>query len=333
MPDTKAAATRAKFGTTMASIPPAAILCIGGAVIDRVLETIEAPRIATSNPVRSRLAHGGVARNVAENLARLGCRVSLASRIGNDPAGEALKAGAASAGIDPRHLRTVPDAHTAEYTAVFHRGELFAAFADMAIFDDWPTASMNELAPALSAHSWVFADCNLPPAVLVRLRQLRKSLAFHLAVDAVSVAKSVRLGEDLLHIDLLFLNRDEARAMTGTHKSQQAMRQLKKRGVACVVMTDGAAGVHALVEGLPVFVPAPTVNNVNASGAGDALIAGTLLRLAENAPLAAALRFGTACAAFALSSPEAVASDLSREKIERSILPESGAERSDDAHE
>jgi pseudouridine kinase len=328
-----AAAASAKFGTTMASIPPAAILCIGGAVIDRVLETIEAPRIATSNPVRSRLVHGGVARNVAENLARLGCRVSLASLIGNDPAGEALRAGAQSAGIDARHLRTVPDAHTAEYTAAFHNGELFAAFADMAIFDDWPAASMNELTPALRAHSWVFADCNLPPSVLVRLRQMRRSLPFHLAVDAVSVAKSMRLGVDLLHIDLLFLNRDEARAMTGTHEPHEAMRQLKKRGAACVVMTGGAAGLFALVEGLPEFVPAPTVKIVNASGAGDALIAGTLLRLAENAPLATSLRFGTACAAFALSSPEAVASNLSREKIERSILPQSGARRSDGAHE
>jgi pseudouridine kinase len=111
------------------------------------------------------------------------------------------------------------------------------------------------------------------------------------------------------------------------------MRQLKKRGVACVVITDGAAGVHSLVEGPPVFVPAPAVKIMNASGAGDALIAGTLLRLAENAPLTASLRFGTACAALALSSPEAVASDLAREKIERSILPESGAERSDGAHE
>ncbi|MDP9137573.1 MAG: PfkB family carbohydrate kinase [Pseudomonadota bacterium] len=317
----------------MASISASPILCIGGAVVDRILETIDAPKVATSNPVRSRMAHGGVARNVAHNLARLGCRVSLASLIGNDAAGKGLKAAAEAAGIDCQYLRSVADARTAEYTAVFHRGELFAAFADMAIFDDWPAASMDKLAAALGDHAWVFADCNLPSTLLAQLTEMRKSQPFRLAVDAVSVAKSARLGKDLSHLDVLFLNRDEARAMSGSQEPEPAMRQLRERGAGCVVLTSGAAGAHALAGGPPHWVPAAAANAVNVSGAGDALIAGTLLRLAENASLAIALEFGAACAGLALSSPEAVTADLSREKVERSMLPERIDMRSEDAHD
>ena len=98
-------------------------------------------------------------------------------------------------------------------------------------------------------------------------------------------------------------------------------------------MTDGAAGAHALADGPPLWVPAPATLTVNASGAGDALIAGTLLRLAEDAPLAAALEFGAACAGLALASPGAVASEMSRENVERSILPAGGVPRSGDARE
>jgi pseudouridine kinase len=312
----------------MASTSEAAVLCIGGAVIDRILETIEAPLVGTSNPVRSRIAHGGVARNVAETLTRLGCRASLASLIGDDPGGETLRKHAEAAGIDMQYLCIVPGTRTAEYTAAFHKGELFAAFADMAIFDTWQAASIATLTPALHAASWVVADCNLPPAVLAELRSKRTSLPFRLAVNTVSVAKSARLGDDLSHIDVLFLNRHEAQAMTGSIEPRSAMRKLERRGAGSVVLTEGASGLHAIdSDGRLLAVSAAAVQIVNVSGAGDALIAGTVLRLAEKAPFEAAIEFGAACAMSALSSPGPVG-HLARHRIERLFLPRCKAQRS-----
>ena len=179
---------------------------------------------------------------------------SLASLIGDDAAGAELKAGVEAAGIHCQYLRSVPGARTAEYTAIFHGGELFAAFADMAIFDDWPSGIDGRTRAGNERRSWVFADCNLPPARPCPAPSNCASLTpSALAVDAVSVAKSARLGEDLSQLDLLFLNRDEARAMTGMREAGQAMRHLKERGAARVVMTDGAAGAHALADGSPLW--------------------------------------------------------------------------------
>jgi pseudouridine kinase len=313
----------------MAKTRGLAVLCIGGAVIDRSLETVAPPLLKTSNPVRSRLSHGGVARNVAETLARLGCRVALASLVGDDAAGRALKAGVVNLGIDARHLRMVTGARTAEYTAIFHGGELFAAFADMGIFEDWRSSDLDGLADRLWTSAWVFADCNLPTALLTGLREMRARMPFRLAVDAVSVSKSTRLGEDLNHIDLLFLNRDEARAITGTFEPQQALKELSARGAVCAVLTGGPGGLEMLDNGRRFTVPALRVPVVNVSGAGDALIAGTLCKLVEGAPIAMAIKFGTACAAVAVSSPGAVASELSREKIEEALMLEADPQRSD----
>jgi pseudouridine kinase len=309
----------------MANTPGSPVLCIGGAVIDRNLETLAPPLLATSNPVRSRISHGGVARNVAETLARLGGHVALASLIGEDRQGADLRARAQAAGIDGELLRTVSGARTAEYTAVFHGGELFAAFADMEIFDSWPVSALDEMAARLAAAAWVFAECNLPPAVLAGLRRMRSGLSCRLAVDAVSVAKSARLGKDLTHVDLLFLNREEARALTGADEPHQAMLKLNERGAGATVLTDGAAGLHVFEAGRRLFMPASPATPVNASGAGDALIAGTLLRLVEQAPLVDALEFGMTCAAFAVACRDAVVSDLTRDKVQRSMSLEHDA--------
>ena len=154
-----------------------------------------------------------------------------------------------------------------------------------------------------------------------------------MAVDAVSVAKSARLGEDLSHLDLLFLNRDEARALTGMQEA--AAGHAATAGARCgrVVLTEGQAGVHALADGPPLWAAAPAIEKVNVSGAGDALIAGTLLRLAEDASLAAAVEFGAACAALTVSSPDAVAPDCRARTSDDRSCRRAALPRSDDAHE
>ena len=48
------------------------VICIGGAAVDRKYRALSSLRPATSNPVTSERSFGGVARNVAENTARLG---------------------------------------------------------------------------------------------------------------------------------------------------------------------------------------------------------------------------------------------------------------------
>ena len=57
---------------------------------------------------------------------------------------------------------------------------------------------------------------------------------------------------------------------------------------------------------------------LNVSGAGDAIIAGTLLGLSEGQPLAEAVHLGLAAAALALQSMETVPPELTRATLEAS---------------
>ena len=295
---------------------PKSILCVGGAVVDRTYLCATEPSLGTSNPVTSRRSFGGVARNVAETLARLGARVQFISAIGTGGAGLDLAASLIAAGVDISGLLTVPDQPTAEYIAAFWQGELFAGFADMAIFDALTPQALAARLPAGLGQMLLFADCNLPAATLAMLTARAKSDGICLTLDAVSLAKSERPPTDLSAVSVLFLNTAQCRHLGG-------IQTVRARGPGAVVLTQGRDGVMLYQGAGSQHLPAPSVAVVNVSGAGDALIAGTLLGLAEDRPLVAAVALGLAAAALALQNIAAVPAGLSRAALDGEVARQS----------
>lgn len=338
-------------------MPGPGVVCVGGAVIDRKLHLRATAVPATSNPARAWTAAGGVARNVAENLARLGVPVTLVSRLGADEAGAVLRDGLAAAGVGVEHLAEVAGSPTAQYVAVLDpSGDLVIAAADMDVLELIAPAEVDAAWPEAG---WVFADCNLRPEVLAhvlargraapwpgtaRARVLARAEARSLppvevAVDAVSVPKVVRLPHRLDGIGLLFCNRDEALALlhrpglpmppelaarsepvlpsgppVGSEPPATSDRELavalRAAGAARVVLTRGVQGVVlADAEGVR-ELPAAPARVVDVTGAGDALVAGTLAGLVGGRSLDAAVALGTLVAALTVQSEHTVRPDL-----------------------
>lgn len=290
------------------------IVCIGGAVVDRKYHAARPLIPGTSNPVEGGRGFGGVARNVAENLARLGQAVGLVSVVGDDEAGEALCRHLRDLGVDLSRVLRHRERPTAEYVAVIEPdGSLAFGLADMGIFEALTPARVEEAWPHLAGAAWVFADCNGSAASLDLLVRRRREARFRLAVDAVSTPKVVRLPQDLSGIDLLFLNLDEARALLGDAAAgpEAAAHGLRRRGAAAVVLTRGAEGLLvASGEGVAT-IPSVPARTRDVTGAGDALIAGTLARLVQDSPLPEALRVGSLVAALTTESEASVHPDLS----------------------
>jgi pseudouridine kinase len=298
--------------------PTGRVVTIGGAALDRKYVGRAALVDETSNPVDGHRSFGGVARNVTENLARLGVPVAFLSATGDDDTGRALLADLRNLGVDTSATLLVPGRATAEYVAILEPdGRLRLGLADMSVLDLLTPAALDRAAAQLAAASWVFADCNLPAVTLAVLRTRRRGGGFRLAVDAVSTPKVARLGGDLAGIDLLFLNLDEARALTGrpTADAATAAAGLVAAGVGAVVLTLGAAG--ALVvdgDGGAATVAALPAHQVDATGAGDALIAATLAELADGPAVAVAeaAATGMVAAALTIESDASVRPDLGR---------------------
>jgi pseudouridine kinase len=294
---------------------PPRVLCVGGAVLDRRL-TLLAPAVpGTSNPARSRTDHGGVARNVAENLARLGFTVGLVSRVGDDEAGRDLLARLRCVGVDVAGVAVVARAVTAQYVAVLGPdGELVLGAAAMDVLDDVDPAGR---ADSRAGADWVFADANLAPRALAGLLDAaRRGGAAALAVDAVSVPKVARLPADLRGVDTFFGNVEEGRAWLRAHGRAvpgdplDVAVETVRLGARRVVMTLGRDGAVAADSAGAFGVAAVRVEPVDVTGAGDAAVAGTLAALAQGWPLAGAVGRGMLLAALTVQSPDTVRQDL-----------------------
>lgn len=304
------------------------VVCAGGCVVDRKLKFTDPMVPGTSNPARAVTSFGGVARNVAETLARLNAPVSLLSRVGDDDSGRALTAHLAGLGVDVSRVSTALSGETAQYVALLDLyGGLVVAASAMDVLDGLAPADLDAVWPgADEGASVMFVDCNLPIDTLAHAVRRARRDGSQLAVDAVSVPKVTRLPRDLHGVDVLFCNADEAEALAAHHgwpmtgNTLDLAQMLHLHGAGHVVVTRGAAGVLVADELGTRFVPATAASVHDVTGAGDALVAGTLAMLATGALLDDAVLAGTLVAALTVESHYSVRPDLSAELMDSAAL-------------
>ncbi len=298
---------------------PRRVVCVGGGVLDRKYRARGPIVSGSSNPVGGSQSYGGVARNVAENLGRLGAACAFISVLGDDETAKILLGHLSAAGVEVSGVERLSGGRTAEYLALLtESGELELALADMDIFEAITPALLERHRPRLQGAAWVFADCNLPAESLEYLLELRRRSGFKLALDPVSVAKSARLPASLEGLDLLFLNRDEAAALTSEPQDalEPMLDALHARGAAQAVLSLGESGLIISSANERVHLPAPPTEVQDVTGAGDALIAGTLYRLLEGESLQSACRTGQRLAQLTLGTPHSVYPNLSSALLE-----------------
>lgn len=289
------------------------LVCIGGAAINRKYYAKAALITGTSNPATGHITFGGVARNVAETLARLEKSVGLVSLVGEDEAGRAVLHHLTDLGVEVSQTVVSSISNTAEYAAILDEaGGLHIAMAAMDAFEAITPAVLENAWPQIAVCGWIFADCNLPEATLHALLNRKASTDARLAVNTVSVPKAVRLPKNLSAIDVIFTNADEARAMLGdsTQAPEHLTAGLRERGTKGVVLTLGSQG-HLVHDDTGVTVVSSLeAATLDVTGAGDALMSGTLYGLMAGQSLVDASRLGAVLATFTLESEQDVLPDL-----------------------
>jgi pseudouridine kinase len=294
-----------------------AIVVLGGANLD-IKSRITGKNVpGTSNPGETRTSPGGVARNIAENLARLGGKASLFSVVGDDAIGDRLRREARMAGIDTALLQWRRGI-TGSYCAVLDtKGELLVAVSDMHLIDSLKASDITRHKDVLGAADLLVADANLPPACLIALARLAARAKVPLVIDPVSVPKAKRLVELLklkLPIMALTPNRDELAVLAGIPVKTapdlaRAARRLHDMGVVHVLVGLGAAGCFVSSDdGSQHKIPSKGTGGVkDVTGGGDAMVAGFALGLAAGNKALRAARTGQELAARAVRSEESVA--------------------------
>lgn len=300
------------------------VAVVGGANTD-VGGISDAPLVARdSNPGHVRISPGGVGRNIAENLARLGVGVHLITAFGGDQMSRELQQSCRDAGVDVAGSLTAPGLPGAVYVSLMDEGgDMALALSDMRPLDELTPVALAMRAHILDAAELIVADTNLPSETIVWLAE---NTDVPIALDAVSVAKASRARPVLSCLHTLKASAAEAGVLLGREvrnrdHALEAARELVSIGVTQVFVTSGAFGAAWADASGSGHLAAPKIAEVsNVTGAGDAFAAGVAYATLEGWPALRAAAFGSACAAMALESEDTVnehmSFDLARERME-----------------
>lgn len=299
------------------------IYCIGGANIDCKLKSSVPLSQKTSNPVTSSVTYGGVARNVAENLARWTSNIYLQCIVGNDNEGKQLLAHVRRAGVNIEYCQALDHKKTSYYYAIIDRtGEVHMALADMEIYHHIPLYPFTHSWQNWPTDSIIFADANLPTNVLERAIEVAADKKLKICIDPVSAPKTKLVPENLKNVFLIKPDLLEATALTGIQihsisDSIRAGKVLLDRGVENVVISLGKSGYVIVNNETEEYFETMVFSEiVDATGAGDAFIAGILLGLQQSKSIVEACQMGAAAAAYTIQSAKTVADDITLSRLQ-----------------
>jgi pseudouridine kinase len=309
--------------------PSGPVLVIGSASMDTVARATEALSKGSSTPGWIRRAYGGVARNIAENLARLDVPTRLITAVGDDEDGRALLAHAADAGIDVEHALVVEDSEVATggYVALFDQdASLRIAVDQMAPVGAITPKYLRARRSLFREASLVVLDANLSSETIAGALRLARSAHVPALADPAVVPLAHRLVPHLAELTLVASNGVEAATMCGSEtprNSEQAVltaKRLAALGVETAIVTLADKGVGYATAEVSGHISAMRVVVADSTGAGDAFTAGVIFGLVNEVPIDEAVRLGVSAAAITLRSRHTVVPELSEELLYAQLM-------------
>ena len=297
------------------------VICTGMALVDSIIRGFDPAPVSASGYVAESgsLNAGGEAVNEAVTAAKLGMKTGILCALGADGAGEIVLNELRQNGVD---TSLVMKSEATPVTTMFvnadgtrksvtnqaHRfnfhperepflftdaravilGSLFRA-----PFDD-PGIIHAVVSAAKAADELVVADTKLPNFRFLTLEDIRDSMPL---------------------IDYITPNEDEARYFSGKDEPEAMADVFLGFGVQNVIIKLGSKGCLLKNAKAMIRVPALPVHAVDATGAGDNLVAGFVTEILRGAGQGEALRFANACGALCTTAVGAGTALRSREQV------------------
>jgi sugar/nucleoside kinase (ribokinase family) len=308
-------------------VADAPVVCVGILVADLVV-----PRLARLPAAGELIATddflvqpGGCAANSAIALRRLGVACAVVGRVGDDVFGHLVESDLRAQGIDTSCVIPTPGYGTSKTVILPVVGEdrrfvhTFGANAALTAADI-PSASL-EAAEVIYVGGYLVLPALHQSDLAARFRFAREQgtrVVLDVVVPSGLGDLSVDAVRELLPLADYFLpNEDEARALTGEAEPRRQAERLLEAGARAVVIKRGELGVFVLSGDEPFELPAPPVEVVEPSGAGDAFAAGLIVGILEGWELERSVRFASVMGGSACTALGCYAGVFSREEADR----------------
>lgn len=294
------------------------VTVIGGANMD-ISGTPMAPLLAgDSNPGKISVSRGGVGRNIAENLCRLGLRVEFITALGTDFYGKELMESCRRLGMGMEHTLVAAGEATSAYLCINNeKGEMELAVNEMDLYRLLTAEYLEAKLPIINQGKLLVLDANLTEDAIAFLA---KNCTVPLLAEPVSAAKSKKLLPILKQIfgikpNCLELGLLAGMPVTSEESLKMAAAELIKKGVKEAYISLGSRGAFAINGQESKQLPCFDCRLVNSTGCGDAFMAAAAWAMVKGMDLEGKTRAGLAAASICIESTGAISDGLTEEAL------------------
>lgn len=296
------------------------VCIIGGANADITCEVYTEIKTKDSNPGRARVSCGGVARNIAENLARLGVNVVLITVLGTDAHADAIRKNAAECGIDVTHSLVVEGESSCYVSVNDVDKDMFVGVASMDVLRKLTPEFLESKSDIINGAECVITDTNIPQC----LEYITTHATPPVFLDPVSAKKTLIADGLLKNLYCIKPNVYEAEILSGVkivdeESAYLAAKEISERNIEVIYISCGSDGVYCYKDGELRHVEGRLIDLVNTTGAGDSFMAGAVYGYLKGRDYVESAIVGTACSAITIADENTVSKNISADAVEKII--------------
>lgn len=298
------------------------ILVLGASIVDIFGFCGRSYAQRDSIPGHIKISFGGVCRNIAENLARVGVNTQFISTLGDDENGKSILEHSRKLGYNMENSLFLEGESTPTYLAILnHQGEMESAVVDMESLNKMDEAFVDGKHEVFENAEYTIVDSDNPILLEYILKKYQGKSKFIL--DPVSAKKAKKIRHLVKYFHTIKPNRFETEALCGfkietNDDLRKAGRFFIEQGVKNVFISLDADGIYYITsegeEGTLACCEQIDVKNV--TGAGDSFVAGIGYGYMNNLTIKDTLKYSVAMSIITITHEETINPKMSHELVE-----------------
>jgi pseudouridine kinase len=266
---------------------------------------------------------GGVGRNIAENLSKLGFEVNFLSVFGDDDFSKRIIESCNDCGIKTDNSIILQNTNTSIFMAIMDiENDMALAINDMHIYNKVPDSFILNNIKLIDQIEFCVLETNMPKRILELVTD--KLPNTHFSLDAVSGKKALKAKTILSKLSILKCNLLEAELLSEIKVIQKSdhkklIQFFVSLGVKKVFITLGKDGILYGDRKGNYQLKIKPIKPLNTIGAGDSFMAGLLYGEANNYDIHKMVEFANTCANITIQHKNTVHPHLSEKLILKTI--------------
>ena len=301
------------------------VLFLGASIVDIFGFCVRSYAQRDSIPGHIKISFGGVCRNIAENLARVGVKTEFISILGDDENGKSIFEHSKRLGYNMENSLFLKNESTPTYMAILnHQGEMESAVVDMESLNKMDKNFIDEKDNIFENAKYTIVDSDNPELLEYILKKYECKSNFIL--DPVSAKKAKKIRHLIKYFHTIKPNRFETEALCGfkikgNEDLRRAGRFFIEQGVENVFISLDADGIYYITkdgeEGTLACCDKIDVKNV--TGAGDSFVAGIGYGYMNNLSIKDTLKYAMAMSIITITHEETINPDMCHNSVENFV--------------